>query len=402
MQITEALADPNLFGALPCFADLTSWGPWVVFLKAVYGLPLDADERVTFEQHTGRTIYAPPPGGWREAVCIVGRQSGKTRVASLLATYEAITAKADANGGEIYCTLVAQDHRAALRALFSYVTATFDASDLLRSAIANRTQDTITLKTGVRIAAYPCRAPSVRGLRARSAVCDELAFYRSSDGNPADTEMLRALRPTLATTGGRLVMISSPYGQAGALWDTHRRHYGRDDSPVLVWQASAPEMNPTLPADYLARMAEDDPEAYRSEVLGEFRAGVATLFDPETLDAAIVRDRKELLPTKDVRYCAFVDPSGGALRCLHARDRAPRRGSGRRRCRSCLEVTSEPLRRDRGVRLAPEAVPGGPGRGRSLRRGVSARDVPGQRHPVRRRRQAQVRPLPRAPGRREQ
>jgi len=46
-------------------------------------------------------------------------------------------------------------------------------------------------------------------------------------------------------------------------------------------------------------------------VLGEFRAGVATLFDPETLDAAIVRDRRELLPTKDVTYRAFVDPSGG-------------------------------------------------------------------------------------------
>jgi len=34
-------------------------------------------------------------------------------------------------------------------------------------------------------------------------------------------------------------------------------------------------MNPTLPADYLERMAADDPEAYRSEVLGEFRTGIA-------------------------------------------------------------------------------------------------------------------------------
>ena len=31
-------------------------------------------------------------------------------------------------------------------------------------------------------------------------------------------------------------------------------------------------MNPTLRPDYLARMQETDPEAYRSEVLGEFRA----------------------------------------------------------------------------------------------------------------------------------
>jgi integrase len=33
-------------------------------------------------------------------------------------------------------------------------------------------------------------------------VCDELAFFRSSEGFPTDVEMLRALRPTPATTGG--------------------------------------------------------------------------------------------------------------------------------------------------------------------------------------------------------
>ncbi len=88
--------------------------------------------------------------------------------------------------------------------------------------------------------------------------------------------MLRALRPTLATTGGKLIVISSPYGQAGALWELHRRNFGRDDAPVLVWQATAPQMNPTLSADYLERMQQDDPEGYRAEVLGEKQAGRET------------------------------------------------------------------------------------------------------------------------------
>jgi hypothetical protein len=241
----------------------------------------------------------------------VGRQSGKTRIASALAVYEAISAQQDPGGGETYCLLVAQDHRAALRALFSYVTSTFDASEMLQSAVSDQTRDTITLESGSRIAAYPCRAPAVRGLRARIVVCDEIAFYRSSDGYDVGTEMLRALRPTLATTDGKLVMISSPYGQAGVLWEMHRKHYGRNESPVLVWQADAPSMNPTLPAHYLDQMKEDDPEAYRSEVLGEFRAGVATLFDPEILDDAVIPGRKELSPVDGITYRAFVDPSGG-------------------------------------------------------------------------------------------
>jgi hypothetical protein len=94
--------------------------------------------------------------------------------------------------------------------------------------------------------------------------------------------MLRALRPCLATTGGRLLVLSSRYGQAGTLWDLHQSHYGRDESQTLIWLASAPEVNP-LPADDLARMHADDPDAYRSEVLGEFGPGVAALFDPEAL-----------------------------------------------------------------------------------------------------------------------
>jgi hypothetical protein len=30
--------------------------------------------------------------------------------------------------------------------------------------------------------------------------------------------MIRALRPTLATTGGKLIVLSSPYRHTGALW----------------------------------------------------------------------------------------------------------------------------------------------------------------------------------------
>jgi hypothetical protein len=89
-------------------------------------------------------------------------------------------------------------------------------------------------------------------------------------------------------------VLSSPYAQSGALWELHRKHDGRDESTTLVWQASAPEMNPTLPANYLERMAQDDPEAYRSEVLGEFRAGITTFLDSDSIAACVVTGRREL------------------------------------------------------------------------------------------------------------
>lgn len=207
--------------------------------------------------------------------------------------------------------MVAQDQRAALRTLLSYARAPFERVPVLRRSVVAQTSETLRLETGVVLAAYPCRPAAVRGLRARVAVADELAFFRTGEGNLADAEMLRALRPCLATTGGKLIVLSSPYGQAGALWELYRQHYGRADATTLIWQASAVDMNPTLPADYLARMERDDPEAYRSEVLGEFRAGVSTLFDPDALAACVAEGLRERPPVGGLRYEGFCDPSGG-------------------------------------------------------------------------------------------
>lgn len=311
MNVLEALADPRLFGASPAFASLSTWRPWLVFLRAVYGLPLEAEADLElFRRCTGRTLYAPPAGGWPEVACIVGRQAGKTRVSALLVAFEAGFAP-ECRDGELYALLLAQDWRASIRASYSYVRALFDASLILRREVVRTTTDTLDLANGMRVATFACRPSAVRGLRARVALLDEVAYFRSSEGYAVDVEMLRAVRPALATTGGKLVVISSPYGQTGALWDLHRRHFGRDDAEVLVWQADAPTMNPTLPADYLRRMERDDPEAYRSEVLGEFRAGLASLLDPEALAACVATDRRELPPVAGLTYRAFVDPSGG-------------------------------------------------------------------------------------------
>jgi hypothetical protein len=310
VNIIEALKDRSLFGASPIFADLTSWNPWLVFLSAVYGLPLDSEGVDLFKRCTGRSSYDPPEGGWPEVACIVGRQAGKTRVASLLVSYESALAP-PGRDGELYALLLAQDWRASIRASFSYVKSLFDSSEILRRSVARTTSDTLDLKNGMRVATYACRPAAIRGLRARVVLLDELAFFRNSEGFAVDTEMLRAARPALATTSGKLIIVSSPYGQSGTLWDLRRRHYGQDGSPVLVWQASAPEMNVTLPADYRERMEQDDPEAYKSEVLGEFRRGLSTLLDPEAIQACVATDRLELPPVQGTNYAAFVDPSGG-------------------------------------------------------------------------------------------
>jgi hypothetical protein len=42
-----------------------------------------------------------------------------------------------------------------------------------------------------------------------------------------------------------LLLASSPYARKGALWDSYKKHYGKDGDPILVWQAPTRTMNPT-------------------------------------------------------------------------------------------------------------------------------------------------------------
>jgi hypothetical protein len=304
MNVLAALQSPRLLGGLSAFRDLTTWAAWLTFVKGVYGIPLTDDEKQLFARHTGRTVIRKR--GYPEAVAIVGVQSGKSRMAAALADHAALIGETGT-----HALLLGQDLRGAMRVLLRYAREPFETLPSFRAEVMRETTDTLELKNGVSLSAYPCRPEAARGIRACIVVIDELAFFTTTDGRPTDKEMLRVARGRLATTGGKLIVLSSPYGQTGALWDLHRQHYGRDDSTTLVWQATAPAMNPTLPADYLRRMEQDDPEAYRSEVLGEFRAGILSLFDPDALQACVATGVRERAWDRSNFYFSFVDAASG-------------------------------------------------------------------------------------------
>lgn len=310
MHLVEKLRDPHLYGGLQAFQDLTSWWRWIVFIKSVHGLALDEAELAAFQYHTGRSIYNPPPGGYPEAVAIVGVQSGKSTVAGIFLADGALE-----GAPGTMAVGVAQDIRGSMRTLLKNARAPFETLPLFQAEVSRDTADILELRRGTSLGAYPCRPAAVRGVRACVMVMDEVAFFVATDGRPTDVEMFRVARGRVAMTGGKIIAISSPYAQSGLLWELHRKHFANDDSATLVWQASAPEMNPLLSADYLARMEQDDPEAYRSEVLGEFRAGVTSLLDPEMIAACVepgVRERPPQ-PRATGRKRGFFDAGGGRV-----------------------------------------------------------------------------------------
>lgn len=306
LTIVQALADKNLLGA--AFPDLGTWEPWVVALKAAYGLPLVGRELDLYREATGRE--APPGEAAREVYFICGRRAGKSRIAAAIAVYEALFREVRLAPGEVGVVALIAVDRDTARVLLEYVRHTIEASAILRRMVSESLAQEIRLTNRRVIQVMTASGASVRGRTYLACVLDELAFFRNSEGLANDGEVVRALRPGLATTGGMLVGLSSPYAKSGMLWEVFKRHYGKEGGP-LVWKAGTLTMNPTLDPGLIERELQQDPEAARSEWLGEFRSDLETFLPWEALEAVVVPGRYELPPRAGVSYTAFVDPSGG-------------------------------------------------------------------------------------------
>jgi hypothetical protein len=155
----------------------------------------------------------------------------------------------------------------------------------------------------------------LRGVTALAVIASEAAFWYSDETSAnADTEILNAIRPALATTRGPLIVISSPYGRKGEVWEIYRRNYGPAGDPrILVVQGSSREFNPILPQSVVDRALERDRAAASAEYLAEFRTDIESFVNLDAVSACIERGVRERPPVSGVRYVGHLDPSGGAV-----------------------------------------------------------------------------------------
>jgi hypothetical protein len=197
--------------------------------------------------------------------------------------------------------------------IFRYIRALLNDVPMLRRMVERETADAFDLSNRVSIEIAVASFRSTRGYTIVAALCDELAFWPTDDSANPDYEVLGALRPGMVTIPNALLLCaSSPYARKGALYDAYRRHYGKSDSPVLVWKAATRVMNPTVPQSVIDAALEADPSAAAAEYGAEFRTDVETYISRETVDAAVVPARHELPRAEATHHVGFVDPSGGS------------------------------------------------------------------------------------------
>jgi hypothetical protein len=308
ITIDRAMRDRALFGG--ALGDLTWWLTWLVVLKAAFGLGLDRGDLELWHRVAGQR--EPPLRRVRELWCSIGRRGGKSRIAALIGVFLACFTRPRLAPGEIGMVLILAPSQAQAGVVFGYCKAFLEASPVLRGEIASTTATEIRLRSGIVIGVHANSFRSTRGRTLLACVFDECSFWRDEGSAQPDIETYRAILPSLATTAGMLVAISSPYRKAGLLYQKHRDFHGVGNDDILVVEGATSTFNPTLDAAEIERQRQADPTGARSEWDAEFRADLSSYLDDATIKAAIDHDRPlELPPRAGVFYRAYADPAGG-------------------------------------------------------------------------------------------
>jgi len=243
----------------------------------------------------------------------LGRRSGKGRLASVSATYEA-TVNAPAHlaavpRGERVSIVIVAPAQAQARIVHRYVRG-FLHVPALAPLVVRDTDDEIELSNGITIETVPCSARSIRGKAAPVLIMDEAAWFLDSDGSAvAAAEVWQALAPATAQfPAGKVLVLSTPRWSVGWFADLCGRAASGEHPDLRTWHATTSQMNPLISESFLAAARALDPALFRREYEAEFDSGIGAVF-PEAEVRAAVGQRGNLPPVPGMAYWLAVDPA---------------------------------------------------------------------------------------------
>ena len=305
-----ALETPELLGnAIPG----DTWLGWRSLLLAAMGETLKPDELDLFRKLTERS--EPPTERVSEFFGIIGRRGGKSRAIAALICYLAtlVDYKPRLASGEVGVVLCLAPSQTQAAIVLNYAAGILQNSPILQQLVRRQTSETIELTNGIVIDVRSASFRRLRGQTCVAAICDEAAFWFSEESSNPDVEIVGAIKPSLLTTGGLLVVISSPHARRGIVWDAFRNHFGPlGDQSILVAKGTSRDLNPSLPQAKIDREYEKDPAFAAAEYGAEFRIDIENFITMEAVEACIDAGVRERPYDRMHLYSAFVDPSGGA------------------------------------------------------------------------------------------
>jgi hypothetical protein len=220
-------------------------------------------------------------------VAVCGARGGKTYVLSALyslwrALYADLSTMAP---GEVAVALVVAPDLGLAHQTLSYAKGAVAADQELSGLVTADNADSLALRRpDGHTVSILCRAAGrggagLRGKSLVSAVLDECAFFRDRSFVVNDKDVFDAVSPRVLP-GGLVVIASTPWAEAGLLFDEFTLNFGH---PVTAMAVTAPTllMLPTQRnKDAIAREEARDPDNALREFGAQFMAaGAGTFFD---------------------------------------------------------------------------------------------------------------------------
>ena len=195
---------------------------------------------------------------------------------------------------------------------------TFEGSSVLSSLLLDATADVVTVRhpSGRPIEiAIVAGAKAGGGLVARwcgGAVFDEATRMNGASDAVVNLDDARSALLGRLLPGAQILYIGSPWAPHGPVYEMVQEHWRKPSARMVVLRGSGPMLNPQwwTPAR-CARLQEQDPTAYQTDVLGEFADPESGLINPVALRTATRESPLELEPDPVARYVAAIDPSEG-------------------------------------------------------------------------------------------
>ncbi len=288
--------------------------PFVAFVESVLGVRLTPGQRVLTrvafddiepgdlegeDRELARRIFGDveelPPEARSVLVACCGARGGKSYVlGGLYSLWRALVADLStlAPGEVATALIVAPDVRLGRQTL-RYALGAARRTPTIARLVSNEASDSFTLRRpdghAVALEVLPASrgGSALRGRSLVSAVLDEAALFRDESAVVNDVEVYRAVSPRVLP-GGMVVICSTPWAEAGLLFDEFERNYGH---PVTALAAHAPTLllnDSERNRQAVAREEERDPENARREFGAEFMAaGAGLFFERSTVEAAV-------------------------------------------------------------------------------------------------------------------
>jgi hypothetical protein len=203
------------------------------------------------------------------------RQWGKSTTTSVLAVHRAVFYP------ESLILLVSPSLRQSSE-LFRKVSGFMDRLALK----PNRIEDnrlSLQLENGSRIVSLPSKEATVRGFSGASLIIED-------EASRVDDLLYKTLRPMLAVSGGRLVLMSTPFGKRGHFFEEWMQGPGWERIEVKATDC------PRIPQSFLEEERVSLGEWwFRQEYLCEFVETLDQVFSYDLVMGAISADVKPLL-----------------------------------------------------------------------------------------------------------